>query len=69
MRITIATRKKSRNLMYNVTPHGTTGAPPMELMFNRVIRDKILGIQDLVGEMADLKEKDKDLLEKKRGNS
>ncbi|XP_054745936.1 uncharacterized protein K02A2.6-like [Anastrepha obliqua] len=26
-------------LMYNVTPHGTTGTPPTELMFNRVIRD------------------------------
>ncbi|XP_044248762.1 uncharacterized protein [Drosophila takahashii] len=54
-------------LMYNVTPHGTTGAPPTELMFNRVIRDKIPGVQDLVGEMADSEEKDKDLREKEKG--
>nr|XP_041633522.1 uncharacterized protein K02A2.6-like [Drosophila kikkawai] len=54
-------------LMYNVTPHGTTGAPPTELMFNRVIRDKIPGIQDLVGETADSEEKDRDVWKKEKG--
>ncbi|XP_049302950.1 uncharacterized protein K02A2.6-like [Bactrocera dorsalis] len=54
-------------LMYNVTPHGTTGAPPTELMFNRVIRDKIPFIQHLVGEMADSEEKNKDMREKDKG--
>lgn len=28
-------------LMYNVTPHGTTGKSPSELLFGRNIRDKI----------------------------
>ncbi|XP_044574131.1 uncharacterized protein K02A2.6-like [Drosophila ananassae] len=54
-------------LMYNVTPHGTTGAPPTELMFNRIIRDKIPGIQDLVGEFADSAEKDRDCVNKEKG--
>lgn len=34
-------------LMHNVTPHGTTGTPPSELLFNRVIRDKTQSIQDI----------------------
>lgn len=37
-------------LMYNVTPHGTTGKTPSELLFGRNIRDKIPSIGDLIGE-------------------
>ncbi|XP_044757738.1 uncharacterized protein K02A2.6-like [Coccinella septempunctata] len=35
-------------MMYNVTPHGTTGKSPSELMFNRTVRDKIPSMADLV---------------------
>ncbi|KAH8324641.1 hypothetical protein KR074_001889 [Drosophila pseudoananassae] len=53
--------------MYNVTPHGTTGSAPTELMFNRVIRDKIPGVQDLMGEYSDSVERDRDLVNKQKG--
>ena len=39
--------------MYNVILHSTTRTPPTKLMFNRVIRDKLPGIQDLTGEYVD----------------
>ncbi|KAH8292638.1 hypothetical protein KR054_011788 [Drosophila jambulina] len=55
--------------MYNVTPHGTTGTPATELMFNRVIRDKIPSINDLIGETVDSEEKDRDLLRKHKGKA
>ncbi|XP_017470711.1 PREDICTED: uncharacterized protein K02A2.6-like [Rhagoletis zephyria] len=54
-------------LMYNVTPHGSTGTAPSELMFGRVIRDKIPSIQDLVGEFSDSVEKDRDCVSKHKG--
>jgi len=54
-------------MMYNVTPHGTTGSAPTELMFNRVIRDKIPGVQDLMGEYSDSVERDRDLVNKQKG--
>ena len=55
--------------MYNVTPHSTTGVPPTELMFNRVIRDKLPGIQDLTGEYVDSAEKDQDCINKQKGKA
>ncbi|XP_053954964.1 uncharacterized protein K02A2.6-like [Anastrepha ludens] len=54
-------------LMYNVTPHGTTGTSPSELLFNRVIRDKIPGIQDLTGDMLDSAARDLDMINKWKG--
>nr|DAA65004.1 TPA_exp: gag-pol protein [Drosophila sechellia] len=54
-------------LMHNVTPHGTTGTAPSELMFNRLIRDKIPNIQDVVGVFTDSAEKDNDQIQKHKG--
>ncbi|XP_053968583.1 uncharacterized protein K02A2.6-like [Anastrepha ludens] len=54
-------------LMYNVTPHGTTGTPPTELMFNRVIRDKIPGIQDITEGKLDSAARDLDVINKAKG--
>lgn len=48
--------------MYNVTPHSTTGVAPTQLMFNRIIRDKIPGIQDMKEATVDSAEKDQDCL-------
>ncbi|KAL7743611.1 hypothetical protein ACLKA6_019230 [Drosophila palustris] len=53
--------------MYNVTPHGTIGSPPTELMFNRVIRDKIPGIHDISDAYFETEEKDRDAREKHKG--
>ena len=36
-------------------------------MFNRIIRDKIPGIDDLIGLFNDSEEKDQDYLEKEKG--
>lgn len=54
-------------LMYNVTPHGTTGKSPSELMFGRRIRDKIPGIEDLMQMTADGEALDTDMLNKQKG--
>lgn len=54
-------------LMYNVTPHGTTGKSPTELLFNRRIRDKIPDINDIRGEDGDQEAHDTDLVNKERG--
>lgn len=54
-------------LMHNVTPHSTTGTSPSELMFNRMIRDKIPNVQDIAGEVHDSREKDNDCLKKHKG--
>ncbi|KAK9701343.1 Reverse transcriptase (RNA-dependent DNA polymerase) [Popillia japonica] len=40
-------------MMYNVTPHGTTGKSPSELLINRRIRDKIPCIEDIYMETLD----------------
>jgi len=53
--------------MYNVTPHGTMGSPPSKLMFNRTIRDKIPGVQDIVGEVGESEERDRDFINKEKG--
>ncbi|XP_055904314.1 uncharacterized protein K02A2.6-like [Eupeodes corollae] len=54
-------------LMYNVTPHGTTGKAPSELLFNRVIRDKIPSIQDVPGDVLDSETRDLDSINKEKG--
>lgn len=54
-------------MMYNVTPHGTTGKYPSELLMNRKIRDKIPCIEDIVMETLDEEVYDRDLTNKERG--
>ncbi|XP_043064924.1 uncharacterized protein K02A2.6-like [Drosophila ficusphila] len=54
-------------LMYNVTPHSSTGSAPTQLMFNRLIRDKMPGIQDLGAEVLDSAERDQDCVAKQKG--
>ncbi|KMQ89050.1 hypothetical protein RF55_11359 [Lasius niger] len=54
-------------LMYNVTPHGTTGKTPSELLFGRNIRDKIPSIRDLIEEERDEEAADNDILHKHQG--
>ncbi|KAH8317547.1 hypothetical protein KR059_004837 [Drosophila kikkawai] len=53
--------------MYNVTPHSTIGTAPTQLMFNRLIRDKMPGIQDLGGEILDSAERDQNCITKQKG--
>ncbi|XP_046868367.1 uncharacterized protein LOC124460828 [Drosophila willistoni] len=53
-------------MMYDVTPHGTTGAPS-ELMFNRIIRDKIPDVRDVVGDVGESSERDLDCWNKQKG--
>lgn len=56
------------SLMYNGTPHGTTGKTPSELMFGRQIRDKIPSIADVVNErLADEEMRDYDWQRKLKG--
>lgn len=54
-------------MMYNVTPHGTTGKSPSELLFGRNIRDKIPSLADLIGEPIDEEARDNDLTNKHKG--
>nr|CAH7744111.1 unnamed protein product [Callosobruchus chinensis] len=54
-------------LMYNVTPHGTTGKSPSQLLFGRNIRDKIPSIDDLVNTDIDEEARDNDMLNKQKG--
>ncbi|KAH8261820.1 hypothetical protein KR026_005461 [Drosophila bipectinata] len=53
--------------MHNVTPHGTTGVAPTQLMFNRVIRDKVPCIGDIDEEVSDSAERDRDCMLKEKG--
>ncbi|XP_037731597.1 uncharacterized protein LOC119562473 [Drosophila subpulchrella] len=53
--------------MYNVTPHSTTGAAPTQLMYNRTIRDKIPGIEDISDQDVDSEERDRDMCQKEKG--
>ncbi|XP_055905215.1 uncharacterized protein K02A2.6-like [Eupeodes corollae] len=54
-------------LMYNVTPHGTTGKSPSELLFNRTIRDKIPSVQDVSETIFDSEARDSDKINKQKG--
>jgi len=54
-------------LMYNVTPHDTMGSPPYELIFNRTIRGKIPGVLDIVGEVGESEERERDFINKGKG--
>lgn len=53
-------------LMYNTTPHGTTGKSPSELLFGRNIRDKIPSINDLTLDNGDEEAKDNDIRNKQK---
>lgn len=55
-------------LIYNTTPHGTTGKTPTELMYGRNIRDKIPSITNITGEVIDEEAQDRDLRNKEKGN-
>lgn len=54
-------------LMYNVTPHGTTGKSPSQLLFGRNIRDKIPSITDLTNNECDEEARDTDIFNKQKG--
>ncbi|XP_044760910.1 uncharacterized protein K02A2.6-like [Coccinella septempunctata] len=54
-------------LMHNVTPHGTTGKSPSELMFGRNIKDKIPSITDIDAENVNEEARDSDILKKQKG--
>ncbi|XP_055842902.1 uncharacterized protein K02A2.6-like [Episyrphus balteatus] len=54
-------------LMYNVTPHGTTGKAPSELLYSRLIRDKIPSVQNTDAESVDSEVRDFDLVNKEKG--
>lgn len=54
-------------LMYNTTPHGTTGKSPSELLFGRNIRNKIPSITDFTLEQGDEEARDRDIVNKLRG--
>ncbi|XP_055904764.1 uncharacterized protein K02A2.6-like [Eupeodes corollae] len=54
-------------IMYNVTPHGSTGKSPSELLFNRTIRDKIPSVQDVSETILDSEARDLDKINKQKG--
>lgn len=51
-------------MMYNVTPHGTRGKSPSELLSNRRVPDKIPSIEDMIFETLDDEAYDRDLVKK-----
>ncbi|XP_055905156.1 uncharacterized protein LOC129940739 [Eupeodes corollae] len=53
--------------MYNVTPHGTTGKLPSELLLNRTHRDKIPFVQDISETILDSEARDLDKINKQKG--
>lgn len=54
-------------MMYNSTPHSTTGKTPAELFFNRQFRDKIPSAVDVENRRMDLEVYDKDKTAKEKG--
>lgn len=53
--------------MYNVTPHGTTGTAPSELLYKRVIRDKIPSVHDIINRPEEDAARDRDMINKEKG--
>ncbi|KAL7301787.1 hypothetical protein TKK_0005775 [Trichogramma kaykai] len=54
-------------LMYNATPHGTTGKSPSELLYGRNIRDKIPCVNDLISDEDFGEARDNDFANKQKG--
>jgi hypothetical protein len=54
-------------LMYNTTPHSTTGKTPTELLFGRTIRDKIPSLQEAVTDDENGDARDMDKINKTKG--
>lgn len=54
-------------LMYNVTPHSTTGKSPSQLMWGRNIRDKIPSLNDIIADPIDEEAQDRDRQTKHKG--
>ncbi|XP_053954513.1 uncharacterized protein K02A2.6-like [Anastrepha ludens] len=62
--------ESSREITTFITHKGlfrTTGTAPTELMYNRVIRDKIPGIHDITDDMLDSAARDLDIMNKQKG--
>lgn len=47
-------------LLYNSTPHSTTGVAPSALMFGRVLRDKLPSVSNTTREYEDIQDKDRE---------
>lgn len=54
-------------IMYNSTPHTTTGKTPAELFFRRQFRDKIPGAADIEHKIEDSEVRDRDKEKKDKG--
>lgn len=54
-------------MMYNATPHSTTGKTPAELFFRRQFRDKIPTLRDMENKITDDEVRDYDMLKKTSG--
>lgn len=54
-------------MMYNSTPHSTTGKTPSELFFNRQFRDKIPSVVDVENRQVNLEVYDRDKMMKEKG--
>lgn len=54
-------------IMYNSTPHSTTGKSPSELFFNRIFRDKIPHLLDMENMQTDFEVQDRDMEMKEKG--
>lgn len=53
--------------MYHATPHGTTGVTPSELLFKRVVKDKVPSVFDIVDINEDSHARDTDVIRKAKG--
>lgn len=47
-------------LLYNSTPHSTTGVAPSALMFGRVLRDKLPSVSNTTGDYEEIRDKDRE---------
>lgn len=56
-------------MMYNSTPHCTTGKTPSELFYGRQFRDKLPSIPSIPSNLVHEEVKDRDTLEKEKGKA